>query len=48
MRGYGLKEGAALGALATITGCQGGTALHSVMLLVTVSIFLGTILLDRS
>lgn len=42
MRGVGV-----LG-LATLGGCHGGIALNGFVLLITLGIFLGTILLDRS
>jgi hypothetical protein len=34
--------------LTAIGGCHGGVTLHAIVLLVTVGIFIGTILLERS
>jgi hypothetical protein len=34
--------------LAALGGCHGGIALNAVVLLITLGIFMGTILLDRS
>ncbi|MEM7137597.1 MAG: hypothetical protein AAF500_13505 [Myxococcota bacterium] len=48
MRGRKLDRGVAVAALMFMNGCHGGIALHSVVLLVTLGIFIGTILLDRS
>jgi hypothetical protein len=40
--------GAGLLGLTAIGGCHGGLTLNAIVLLVTVGIFLGTILLERS
>jgi hypothetical protein len=41
-------RGAGVLGLAAMSGCHGGLALNAIVLLVTVGIFVGTILLERS
>jgi len=48
MAGRRIKRGVALLGLAVLGGCHGGIALQSIVLLVTLGIFVGTILLNRS
>lgn len=48
MLGIKAKRGAGLLALGALAGCHGGIAFQSVVLLVTLGIFVGTILLDRT
>ncbi len=48
MVGRNTTRGAAALALCSVGGCHGGLTLHAVILLVTVGIFVGTILLERS
>ena len=48
MLGRKLERGVGLLGLAALGGCHGGIALHTIVLLVTLGIFVGTILLDRS
>ena len=48
MLGRRSNWGAGLLGLAAIGGCHGGLAFNAVVLLVSVGIFVGTILLERS
>jgi hypothetical protein len=48
MVGRRLIWGAGLLGLTAIGGCHGGLAFNSIVLLVSVGIFVGTILLERS
>ena len=48
MLGTKAKRGAGLVALASTAGCHGGVTFQAVALLVTLGIFVGTILLDRT
>ncbi len=42
-----LKRGVGVLGLATLGGCHGGITLHTIALLISLGIFVGTILLDR-
>jgi hypothetical protein len=48
MEGRRVRWGAAALALAVMGGCHGGLTLQGLALLVTVGIFVGTLLLERS
>jgi hypothetical protein len=48
MVGRRAKWGAAATGLSAIGGCHGGLTLNAIVLLVTVGIFVATILLERS
>jgi len=48
MVGRRSRWGVGLLGLTAISGCHGGLTLNAIVLLVTIGIFLGTILLERS
>lgn len=48
MVGRSVRWGAATGGLSALGGCHGGVALQALVLLVTLGIFVGTLLLERS
>ncbi|MDH3199335.1 MAG: hypothetical protein OEM15_00415 [Myxococcales bacterium] len=43
-----LMRGAGVLGLAALGGCHGGITLHTIVLLISLGIFVSTILLDRS
>jgi len=43
-----LERGVGVLGLAVLGGCHGGIALNAIVLLITLGIFMGTILMDRS
>jgi len=48
MRGKKLERGVGVLGLVALGGCHGGIALNAIVLLISLGIFMGTILMDRS